>query len=198
PLLHIIDLDAAKGTGDNRELIRYLLTKVKARVGGGVRAAADAAALVEMGASQVIVGSAVFSARSPGGGVNRQFLVELSEAIGRERIVIAIDAKGGRIAVRGWQDTVDATPSEVMSLLEPYCAGFLCTYVDREGMMQGTNVDFFFALRERTENVLIAAGGITTMEEVRALAGAGIEVALGMAVYTGRLSLTELAKVSNR
>jgi len=77
---------------------------------------------------------------------------------------------------------------------EPYCSGFLCTYVDKEGLMQGTNLDWFQRLRAATKHELTAAGGITTMDEVRELTSAGINAALGMAIYTGRLSLEELAQ----
>lgn len=189
PLLHIIDLDAAKGVGDNRELVGYLLGKVRARVGGGVRTVDDATRLVALGATQVIVGTSAFTST----GVNSELLQSLAEAIDPSQVVIAIDVKGGRIAVRGWQETIDLSPADVLAQLEPYCAGFLCTYVDREGMMGGTDLSFFLDLKRKTSRNLIAAGGITTMDEVRVLTGAGIEVALGMAVYTGRLSLAELA-----
>jgi len=226
PLLHIIDLDAAKGTGHNRELIGEILGKVRARVGGGVRSVADAKALVEMGAEQVIVGTAAFSGRSwpperdpprrdsspmdrgrlpalperegkeSGNDIRSDFLRGLCAAIGRERVVVAIDVKNGRIAVKGWQATLDLAPADVLAELEPYCAGFQCTYVDREGMMEGTNLDFFLDLRKRTNSLLVAAGGISSMDEVRTLTDAGIEVALGMAVYMGKLSLTELAELA--
>jgi phosphoribosylformimino-5-aminoimidazole carboxamide ribotide isomerase len=192
PLLHVIDLDAAMGRGDNRELIRYLLERVRARVGGGVRSIEDAAALIALGASQVIVGTAAFT----GGGVDGPFLQRLADTVGRDRVIVAIDVKGGRVAVKGWLDTLGFAPEDVLAELEPYCAGFLCTYVDREGMMQGTDLDLFLRLRDLTTRTLIAAGGITTMQEVRTLLEAGIEVALGMAVYTGRLSLDELRSLS--
>ena len=80
--------------------------------------------------------------------------------------------------------------------LEPYCSGFLCTYVDKEGMMQGTDLDWFRRLRAATQHEITAAGGITTMDEIRALVALNIHAALGMAIYTGRLSLAELALLS--
>lgn len=188
PLLHIIDLDAAKGLGSNREMIAALLTKVRARVGGGVRTVGDATALLEIGAKQVIVGTAAFTAT----GIDSEFLASLVGAVGRSRIIVAIDVKAGCIAVRGWRETLSISPAEVVARLEPYCAGFLCTCVDREGMLQGTDLSLFLDLRSRTDLTLIAAGGITSRDEVRALTDAGIQVALGMAVYTGRLSLDDL------
>jgi phosphoribosylformimino-5-aminoimidazole carboxamide ribotide isomerase len=188
PLLHVIDLDAALGRGENRELVAYLLSKVSARVGGGVRSVERAQALVELGASQVIAGTSAFGPD----GVNVQFLSELVSAIGRERIIVAIDVKGGKLAIRGWQSTLETSPFDVVTELSSYCAGFLCTYVDREGMMEGTDLPFFLSLRKRVQGELIAAGGISSMSEVVALVGAGIQVAIGMAAYTGRLSLDEL------
>ena len=96
-------------------------------------------------------------------------------------------------AVKGWREATAFTAEEVMARLEPYCSGFLCTYVDKEGMMQGTDLDWFRRLRAATTLELTAAGGITTLEEVRALRRMNVHAALGMAIYTGRLSLEELA-----
>ncbi len=81
--------------------------------------------------------------------------------------------------------------------LEPYCSGFLCTYVDKEGMMQGTDLDWFRRLRAATNLEITAAGGITTIEEIRELQRLGIHAALGMAIYTGRLDLEELAQLNS-
>jgi phosphoribosylformimino-5-aminoimidazole carboxamide ribonucleotide (ProFAR) isomerase len=84
----------------------------------------------------------------------------------------------------------------VLRDLEPYCSGFLCTYVDKEGMMQGTDLAWFRRLRAATTLELTAAGGITTMDDVRALEAMNVHAALGMAIYTGKLSLKELAALS--
>jgi phosphoribosylformimino-5-aminoimidazole carboxamide ribotide isomerase len=192
PLLHVIDLDAALGRGRNRELISYLLKRVRARVGGGVRSVEVARELIDLGAEQVIVGTAAFSEA----GVDGTFLQALAVEIERERVIVAVDVKQGRVAIKGWRDTLTFAPEDVIEQLEPYCAGFLCTCIDREGMMAGTDLDLFLRLRQRTDRTLIAAGGITTMDEVRTLLAADIEVALGMAVYTGRLSLDELRTLS--
>ena len=120
----------------------------------------------------------------------------MRDAIGRERLVIALDSKGGRIVVKGWQEATDLTAEEVLAMLEPYCSGFLCTYVDKEGMMQGTDLDWFRRLRAATSLEITAAGGITTMDEVRALLAMNMHAALGMAIYTGRLSVEDLAALS--
>ena len=191
PEIQVIDLDAAMGRGSNDELVRMLASKAAIRAGGGVRTVERARALVEQGARKVIVGTAAFS----GHGVNQPFLAALRDAIGRERLLVALDSKGGRIVVKGWQEATGLTAEEVLASLEPYCAGFLCTYVDKEGMMQGTDLDWFRRLRAATTLELTAAGGITTLDEVRALAAMKVHAALGMAIYTGRLSLEELSEL---
>ena len=189
PEIQVIDLNAAMGTGSNGELVRLVAAQARVRVGGGVRSVDRAKALVGQGAYKVIVGTAAFST----GGINEPFLAELAAAIGRERVVIALDSKEGRIVVKGWREATKFTAEEVLGVLEPYCSGFLCTYVDKEGMMQGTDLDWFRRLRAATSLEITAAGGITTLEEVRALLLMDMHAALGMAVYTGRLSLDELA-----
>jgi phosphoribosylformimino-5-aminoimidazole carboxamide ribonucleotide (ProFAR) isomerase len=137
----------------------------------------------------VIVGTSAFTKT----GINQPLLDALRDAVGRERLTIALDSKGGRIVVRGWQEATDLTAEEVLQSLEPYCSGFLCTYVDKEGMMQGTDLAWFRRLRAATTLAITAAGGITTLEDVKALLAMNIDAALGMAIYTGRLKLEDLA-----
>jgi phosphoribosylformimino-5-aminoimidazole carboxamide ribonucleotide (ProFAR) isomerase len=160
-------------------------------VGGGVRSVNRARALVDQGAHKVIVGTAAFGAD----GVDAAFLAGLAAAIGKERVIVALDSKQGRIVVKGWREATRFRAEEVLAALEPYCAGFLCTYVDKEGMLQGTDLDWFRRLRAATSLEITAAGGISTLEEVRALLAMNVHAALGMAVYTGRLSLDDLAKI---
>ncbi|MGD0500101.1 MAG: HisA/HisF-related TIM barrel protein [Bryobacteraceae bacterium] len=192
PEIQVIDLDAAMGRGSNGELVRMLASKAAVRVGGGVRTVERARALVEQGARKVIVGTAAFAEH----GVHEAFLKALATAIGRDRVLIALDSKQGRIVVKGWQQSTDLTAEQVLSALEPYCSGFLCTYVDKEGMMLGTDLAWFRRLRAATALELTAAGGIATMDEVRALVSMNVHVALGMAIYTGRLSLEDLAALA--
>ncbi len=183
PEIQVIDLDAAMGRGSNDEIVKLLASRAATRVGGGVRSAERAKTLVEQGARKVIVGTAAFTPA----------LEEISAAVGKDRLLIALDSKGGRIVVRGWQEATELSAEKVIHSLEPYCSGFLCTYVDKEGMLQGTDLDWFRRLREATQLEVTAAGGITTMDEVRALLDMRVNVALGMAIYTGRLSLQELS-----
>jgi phosphoribosylformimino-5-aminoimidazole carboxamide ribotide isomerase len=185
PEIQVIDLDAAMGKGENSELVELVATRATCRVGGGVRTPERARRLVELGAHRVIVGTAAFT----------PVLQEITAAVGAERIIIALDSKDGKIVVKGWQEATNFTAEEVVSRLEPLCSGFLCTYVDKEGMLQGTDLAWFRRLRAATQHEITAAGGITTIQEIRQLAKLDIHAALGMAIYTGRLDLGELALI---
>jgi phosphoribosylformimino-5-aminoimidazole carboxamide ribotide isomerase len=182
--IQVIDLDAAIGSGENSALVEELAAKAKCRIGGGVRSAERFSKLVSQGADRVIVGTAAFSSN----GIHREFLQQLDPA----KAIIALDSKDGRIVVKGWREAVNLTAEEVIGELQPYCSGFLCTYVDKEGMMQGTDLDWFARLRAATSHEITAAGGITTLDDVRALQAMNIHAALGMAIYTGRLGLDDL------
>ena len=189
PQIQVIDLDAAIGSGSNDEIVEFLASQAVTRVGGGVRDAARAKKLISQDAHRVIVGTAAFAKD----GINHAMLGEIAGAIGPERVLIAVDSKDGKVVVKGWRESTQFTAEEVIGRLEPYCGGFLCTYVDKEGMMQGTNLDWFRSLRAATSHELTAAGGITTLEEIAELQRMNIHAALGMAIYTGRLDLAELA-----
>ncbi len=192
PEIQVIDLDAALGRGSNGDLVAYLAHHARIRAGGGVRTVERAKELLDEGAWRVIVGTAAFGSNGP----NRKLLEELAGAIGQERLTIALDSKNGQIVVRGWREATNYTALEMVRAMEPYCSGFLCTYVDKEGMMQGTDIEWFSSLRATTTRELIAAGGITTMEDVRALSNKGIDCAIGMSIYTGRLDLSELRAIN--
>jgi phosphoribosylformimino-5-aminoimidazole carboxamide ribonucleotide (ProFAR) isomerase len=102
-------------------------------------------------------------------------------------MVIALDTLRGAIVVRGWRERLRLHPADVMPVLAPYCSGFLCTYVDAEGTLRGTDLAWFRALRRATSLPVTAAGGICSRREVRALARLRMDAAVGMALYTGRL-----------
>jgi phosphoribosylformimino-5-aminoimidazole carboxamide ribotide isomerase len=189
PLIHVIDLDAAMRKGSNARLVRELCAaakkrKLRVRVGGGIRTVAQAARIAGWGAEKIIVGSAAFK----DGRVNATFLGRLARKIGRRRVIVALDTERGRILVRGWQDKLRLRPDEVIPELEKYASEFLCTYVDAEGTMRGTNLEWFRALRRATRRPITAAGGIRSRKEIRALARIKMNAAVGMALYTGKLS----------
>ena len=185
PLLHVIDLDAAMGRGTNARLVGRLCRKapMRVRVGGGIRTAARAKQILAAGAEKVIIGSAAFR----NGAVNEAFLARMAKAVGKKRIIVAVDTDGGRILVRGWQEKLRLTPEEVFPELARYASEFLCTYVDAEGTMRGTNLRWFRELRKATRLPITAAGGIRSAREVRQLEKLGMNAAVGMALYLDRL-----------
>jgi phosphoribosylformimino-5-aminoimidazole carboxamide ribotide isomerase len=192
PVIQVIDLDAATGNGENDTLVEFLAARASTRIGGGVRTPERAAKLMAQGAGKVIVGTAAFQ----DSGIHHVLLEQISGTIRKENILIALDSKDGRIVVKGWRESTGLTAESVIHELEPYCGGFLCTYVDKEGMLQGTDLDWFRRLRAATNHEITAAGGITTYDDVRELLNMNIHAALGMAIYTGRLDLNVLAAMN--
>ncbi len=188
--LHLIDLDAAMRKGQNNHLIKKLCLRasgsqhMKVRVGGGIRTARRAQALLRCGAEQVIIGSAAFRHGRP----NIKFLKSLAAKIGKKHLLVAMDTMKGQIVIHGWLKSLSVAPADVMAQLAPYCAGFLCTDVDREGTMRGANLQWFRELRVATKLPIVAAGGISTKRELFALEKMGMDAAVGMALYKNRLS----------
>jgi phosphoribosylformimino-5-aminoimidazole carboxamide ribotide isomerase len=188
--LHIIDLDAAMGKGSNNELARELCVHaqrdfaMKVRIGGGIRSVSRAEEIAAWGARQIIIGSAAFHKAK----LNTRFLKQLMDKVGRKRIVIALDSAKGRIMIHGWRKRLSLQAEKVMTQLQPFCAGFLCTDVDREGTMTGANLEWFRSLRNTTSHPIIAAGGIKTHREIAALEQISMDAAVGMALYKNSLS----------
>jgi phosphoribosylformimino-5-aminoimidazole carboxamide ribotide isomerase len=183
--LHIIDLDAAIGKTSNAKLAQKLCFTaqssygMKVRIGGGIRTVAGALKVTGWKPQQIIMGSAVFR----GGKLNLTFLKRLVKKIDPARIVIALDTAKGHITTQGWRSTVELRAEDVIAQLQPFCAAFLCTDVDREGTMSGANLKWFRSLRNATDHPVIAAGGIKTRREVLALGKMGMDAAVGMAMY---------------
>jgi phosphoribosylformimino-5-aminoimidazole carboxamide ribotide isomerase len=187
--LHIIDLDAAMNKNHNNVLVASLCKrarrkyKMNVRVGGGIRTIRRAKKLTSLGATQIIIGSAVFTK----GKLNLRFLHALARAIPQNKIVIALDTYKGRITTHGWRKSISLRPQEVMPALEPFCSAFLCTDVDREGTLSGANLKYFASLRAGTIHPIIAAGGIKSRHEITALAKLKMDAAVGMALYKNLL-----------
>jgi phosphoribosylformimino-5-aminoimidazole carboxamide ribotide isomerase len=183
--VQLIDLDAAKEEGDNAAIVASLCARLPCRVGGGVRTVRRAQSLLAAGAKKVILGSSLFR----DGGVDRAFAEAAAEAIGAERLIAAVDAKGGRVAIHGWRTTLDLTPVDAIEALEPFVSEFLFTNVDVEGLMQGIDRSAIRTVRDATARAVTAAGGVTTQEDVDWLDGIGVDAVAGMAIYTGRLKV---------
>jgi phosphoribosylformimino-5-aminoimidazole carboxamide ribotide isomerase len=189
PLVQLIDLDAAMRQGNNRALIERISKQLPCQVGGGITTIEKAEQVLCAGAKRVIVGSALFrsnaSPNAPGGAVDTEFASALSQAIGADQIVCGVDTKRGRIAVKGWKEQIQLTADLAIAQLEPFCAAFLYTHVDKEGTMQGFPLEVAERLRPLTRRQLIVAGGIREIVEVEALDRIGVDAVSGMAVYTG-------------
>jgi phosphoribosylformimino-5-aminoimidazole carboxamide ribotide isomerase len=192
PVVQLIDLDAAMRQGENRKLIEMICKRLPCQVGGGLRMAEDGKALLEAGAKRVIYGSSLFEAAEIGETrrhkvIRLEFAEGLKEALGEESLVFSVDPKSGRVAVKGWKDSVDLTPEEAVTWLEDYCSAFLYTHVDTEGTMRGFPLDVAAVLRACTAKQLIVAGGIKERGEVNALDAMGVDAVAGMAVYSGAM-----------
>lgn len=183
PIVQLIDLDAAMQQGNNRALIEMICKRLPCQVGGGLKTAEDGQALLDAGAKRVIYGSSLFAAA----GVNKEFAAGLKKAVGEEVLVFSVDTKDGRVAVKGWKDSVDLTPEEAVTWLEDYCAAFLYTHVNTEGTMSGFPIDVAAILRATTARQLIVAGGIRDRAEIDALDAMGVDAVAGMAVYSGAM-----------
>ncbi|MFH1642076.1 MAG: HisA/HisF-related TIM barrel protein [Nanoarchaeota archaeon] len=191
--IQLIDLDAAMGCGNNYDLIKKITKKIKCRIGGGIRTVEDVEKIASLGV-KVIVGSPVFRH----GQIYYDFLKKLVEQIPKDRLIIAIDTINEEIVVNGWSKKTGINVFSAIKNLEPYCTEFLATYVDKEGMLKGTNLGFFQRLRAMTVNDITAAGGISTLEEINNLESMNINSALGMAVYKNRIKLSDLVKINNK
>src|SRR6266478_1429879 len=128
PLVHIVDLDAAKREGSNREFVSVLAKRLHCQVGGGISSAAIARDALAAGAQRVVIGSALIS----GERIDTEFAKKLANEIGSERLVFSVDSKDGKLAINGWRATVPITAEAAISTLDPYCESFLYTHVDSE------------------------------------------------------------------
>jgi phosphoribosyl-ATP pyrophosphohydrolase len=172
----VIDIDAARGEGDNRELVAALCRRGRVRVGGGIRDEETARHWLDLGAERVIMGTAA----SP----------ELMARLPRERVMVALDSRDGEVLSHGWRSSTGAGLFERIEELRGLCAGFLVTFVEREGRLVGTDLD-------RAREVVAAAagarvtvaGGIRSADEVAALDAIGADAQVGMALYAGDLTL---------
>jgi len=185
PKVQLIDLDAAKAQGHNNALVSRICAALPCRVGGGIRSVERAIEVLGGGATHAIVGSSLFR----NGAVDLDFAQRLAAAVGAERLIAAVDSKHGHVVIDGWRMALPFTPVDAIRLLEPFVGGFLYTHVDREGLLQGTDMGAIETVRQATTRELTAAGGITSIEEVDRLHDMGIDAVVGMALYTGRLKL---------
>ena len=185
PLVQLIDLDAAIGSGDNRALLERFTSRLPCQVGGGIRSLDDAKEILSRGAGRIILGSVLVHKNK----VNVEAAEQFARQFGSARLTFAVDSKGGKVAIKGWREVTSISPAEMMQALESYCGAFLYTHVDTEGLMKGIPLEVVRALRAITSRRLIVAGGITSQNEVNQLDELEIDAVVGMAIYSGRMSL---------
>jgi phosphoribosylformimino-5-aminoimidazole carboxamide ribotide isomerase len=188
PKVQVIDLDAAKGVGDNLAIVRQIAARLACRVGGGIRTVERARDVLAAGAQQIIAGSSLFKDGRP----DLDFAKTLAGAIGRERVIAAVDSRNGHVVIHGWRTELTLTAADAVRALEPFCDEFLYTHVDAEGLMRGTNFDAILEVKRATSRRLTAAGGITTKQEIDDLHALGVDAVVGMAIYTGALAVDAL------
>jgi phosphoribosylformimino-5-aminoimidazole carboxamide ribotide isomerase len=184
PKVQVIDLDAATGVGDNLVLVRQIAASLTCRVGGGIRTIERAREVLAAGARQIIAGSSLFKDGQP----DLAFAKALADDVGIERVIAAVDSRGGQVVIHGWKTTLELTAVQAVHALEPYCGEFLYTHVDTEGLMGGTDMEAIRAVAQATTRRVTAAGGITTQQEIDELDALGIDSVVGMALYTGKLA----------
>ncbi|TVQ92561.1 MAG: histidinol dehydrogenase [Deltaproteobacteria bacterium] len=176
--LSIVDLDAALGQGDNSEVIEALLRRYRCRIGGGIRSVEAALRWLDAGAHQIVLGTA---ARP-----------EVLKHLPADRVIAALDAVDGEVVVEGWRTRTGRGIAEVMAELRPFVSGFLVTFVEKEGRLGGTSMERVEPLIQAAQGArLTIAGGVTTAAEVAALDRLGADAQVGMALYTGRMTLAE-------
>lgn len=177
PEINVIDLDSAMGKGDNKELIKRICQKVDCNIGGGIRSIELAKEYIEAGAKRIIIGTKA----------TKEFLEQLP----KEKVIVALDTKKGKLATYGWQKLEDQDIYKKMQELENYCEKYLITNVNVEGLNSGTDLQFFQTLVGKTKNDIMVAGGITTLEEIKAIHELGFDQVLGMAITSGKLNLVD-------
>lgn len=181
PMVQVIDLDAAMGRGENRDLVAALAARLPCQIGGGVRSIDRAQELIAAGARRVIIGSALFTDR----GVHLARAEAFAAAIDADHLIAAVDARDGRVVTHGWTRAIELTPEDAVRALEPFVGAFLYTHVDSEGLMGGLPLAPVRSVQAATKRRLIAAGGVRSMAEVDALDRLGIDAVVGMAIYSG-------------
>ncbi len=183
PLVQVIDLDAARGTGNNRAIVAQIVQQLKCQVGGGIRDAETARELLEAGARRIIFGSVLLK----DGKIDTDYAVTLAGSLGTAALVFALDSRGGRVAIDGWRKETAVTALQMILELEPFCETFLYTHIDTEGLMAGIPMDAVGAIRRATSRRLVVAGGIRTQQEIDILDALGMDAVVGMALYSGAI-----------
>ena len=185
PVVQVIDLDAARGSGNNRATVKHIVRQLSCQVGGGIRSLESAREILEAGARRVILGSSLLK----DGKINTEYAAVLANSLGAEALVFALDSRGGRVAVEGWRRETAVTAFEMIRELESFCGTFLYTHIDTEGLMGGIPMEIVTKIRKATTRRLVVAGGIRTQDEIDRLDALGMDAVVGMALYSNQISV---------
>ncbi len=193
--IHLVDLDAAFGRGDNRAVIREVVSaasSVKIELSGGIRDDASLESAIEAGATRVNLGTAALE--------NPDWTARAIERFG-DKIAVGLDVRGTTLAARGWTKE-GGDLFEVLARLEADgCARYVVTDVTKDGTLRGPNVDLLKQVMAKTNKPVVASGGISSLDdiaELAALVDAGLEGAiLGKSLYAGRFTLVEALRIAN-
>jgi phosphoribosylformimino-5-aminoimidazole carboxamide ribotide isomerase len=183
PLVQLIDLDAAMGRSNNRELIAMICKRLPCQTGGGIREVARARELLALGARRVIFGSALLK----DGAINTALAASAAESLGAQHLTFAIDSRQGKVAIQGWKESTAVNPKDMVRALDQYCGAFLYTHIDTEGTMSGFPIEVARELAALSKKKMIVAGGIRSRTEVDELDAIGVDAVVGMAIYTGAI-----------
>ncbi|MET1035793.1 MAG: bifunctional 1-(5-phosphoribosyl)-5-((5-phosphoribosylamino)methylideneamino)imidazole-4-carboxamide isomerase/phosphoribosylanthranilate isomerase PriA [Arthrobacter sp.] len=193
--IHLVDLDAAFGRGENREILGRVVRQLKTRVelSGGIRDDASLEAALELGAARVNLGTAALE--------NPEWTARAIERFG-DKIAVGLDVRGTTLAARGWTKEGGDLWEVLARLEDAGCARYVVTDVTKDGTLRGPNVELLRQMCERTDKPVVASGGISSLEDLRVLrelVPAGVEGAIvGKALYAGKFTLPEALDVAGR
>ena len=190
--LHLVDLDGAKsGKTDNYNVIREIVNKsgLKVEIGGGIRNIDTVKKYLETGVMRVIIGTAAIT--------NPEFLDEALSKYG-EKIAVGVDIKDGKVAIKGWTETVDITCEDFIEKMQNKgVKTVICTDISKDGMMSGTNLELYKSLSEKFTMDITASGGVSTLKDVKTLNDMNMYGAiLGKALYVGGIDLKEAIAIT--
>ncbi|MDI3502696.1 MAG: phosphoribosylformimino-5-aminoimidazole carboxamide ribotide isomerase [Archaeoglobi archaeon] len=190
-MLHVVDLDRALGRGGNQEIVFRILKEVgiPVQLGGGIRSFEDAREFLESGVYRVILGTSAV--------LQPEIIERISSTYSSERVMVAVELRNRKVTIKGWRESVEVSPEEVLREAERRGAGsILFTSVDVEGRLSGVDTEALEMILELTELPVFYSGGVSSIEDIIRVKEAGASgVVIGSALYKGKISLKEAIEV---
>ena len=192
--IHVIDLSGTIDGETSFDIIKKILNEVSVpiQLGGGIRNLDYARQLLDLDIERLIIGT--MGIQQP------ETITQLSDEYGPERIMISLDSKDNKVVIKGWQEKIDKSPSEIANDFKEHGAGsILFTNVDVEGLLGGFYTEPVEDLKKSVDLPIVYSGGITTIDDIKKLNESGVEgIVIGSALYTDKIDLTEALKYQNR